>query len=377
MFLCLAASSHAAFADALQEAGKLFKKGQYPLAMKDVDAWLSKHPKDVQGRFLKGLILTKENKLEDAIKVFHGLTVDYPRLPEPYNNLAVIYAAQGNYEKAKDELEAAIQTHPSYATAHENLGDIYAKLASQAYDKALQLGKSNANAAMRLTPIDALYSREPAYAAPVRIASSELPETAKIESAPEKPVAKLAEKPEEKPVAKPVGKPAAKQEEKVVAQTEKKPEPKSKPEPEKKTEAKSKPEPEKKTEAKPVARHKPKPDETVDEAKAVVSSINAWARAWSNQNVEAYLAHYADDFKPADGRSLAHWKALRKARLKRPKHISVKVSDPEISLKGRKHATIRFKQSYASSSMKETTVKIITLSKVGGKWLIETEKVGH
>jgi len=53
--------------------------------------------------------------------------------------IAVLYAGQGQYEKARQALEMAIRTHPSYATAHENLGDVYAKLASQAYDKALSL----------------------------------------------------------------------------------------------------------------------------------------------------------------------------------------------------------------------------------------------
>ena len=47
-------------------------------------------------------------------------------------DLAVLYAGRGEYEKARESLEMAIRTHPSYATAHENLGDVYAKLASQA-----------------------------------------------------------------------------------------------------------------------------------------------------------------------------------------------------------------------------------------------------
>ena len=85
------------------------------------------------------MILTEQNKTDDAIKVFTELTEDYPELPEPYNNLAVLYATQGEYDKARKALEMAIRTHPSYAIAHENLGDIYATLASQAYDKALQL----------------------------------------------------------------------------------------------------------------------------------------------------------------------------------------------------------------------------------------------
>ncbi len=100
--------------------------------------------------FKQGLALTEQGKTAEAIKVFTSLTEDYPQLPEPYNNLAVLYAGQGQYEKAKVALEMAIRTHPSYATAHENLGDIYAKMASQAYDRALQLDKSNTSSATKL-----------------------------------------------------------------------------------------------------------------------------------------------------------------------------------------------------------------------------------
>jgi tetratricopeptide (TPR) repeat protein len=89
--------------------------------------------------------------------VFTALTEDYPELPEPYNNLAVLYASQGNYEKAKSALELAIHTHPSYATAHENLGDIYAQLASRAYDRALQLDKTNTAAQTKLAMVKELF----------------------------------------------------------------------------------------------------------------------------------------------------------------------------------------------------------------------------
>ena len=120
--------------------------------------YLATSPKDARGRFLKGIILTEQNKPNDAIKVFTELTQDYPELPEPYNNLAVLYASQGQYDKARTALEMAIRTHPSYATAHENLGDIYAKMASQAYDKALQLDKSNTTAQTKLNLIKDLFS---------------------------------------------------------------------------------------------------------------------------------------------------------------------------------------------------------------------------
>ncbi len=66
--------------------------------------------------------------------------------------------SQGQYDKARNALEMAIRTHPSYATAHENLGDIYAKMASQAYDKALQIDRGNATAQTKLNLIKELFS---------------------------------------------------------------------------------------------------------------------------------------------------------------------------------------------------------------------------
>ena len=135
-----------------------YKQGNAPKRSNRLNAYLTQHPKDARARFLKGVILTEQNRTEDAIAVFTALTEDFPELPEPYNNLAVLYAEQGNYDKAREALEMAIRTHPSYAIAHENLGDIYATLASQAYDKALQLDGRNATAGKKLALIRELFS---------------------------------------------------------------------------------------------------------------------------------------------------------------------------------------------------------------------------
>ncbi len=152
---------HAQSSADLTESNRLFKAGQPDRALERVNAFLKASPKDARGRFLKGILLAEQKKPEDAIKVFLDLTHDFPELPEPYNNLAVIYAAQGLYDKARGALEMAIRTHPSYATAHENLGDIYAKMASQAYDKALQLDKSNRGAQTKLNLIKDMISTAP------------------------------------------------------------------------------------------------------------------------------------------------------------------------------------------------------------------------
>ncbi len=158
--LCiLLAITLSAQADDVQDANKLFKQGRHAQAMEKVNAFLANNPKDAQARFLKGLIFTEQGNTADAIKTFTGITEDYPELPEPYNNLAVLYAGQGQYEKARSALEMAIRTNPNYSTAHENLGDIYAKMASQSYDRAVQLDKSNASAKTKLALMRDLFSK--------------------------------------------------------------------------------------------------------------------------------------------------------------------------------------------------------------------------
>ena len=156
-----ATCSGLASADEISDIGKLLKGGQLDQASQRVDAYLASKPRDAQGQFLKGLIQTEQNKTAEAIATFTRLTELYPELPEPYNNLAVLYAGQGQYEKARTALEMAIRTHPSYATAHENLGDVYAKLASQAYDKALQLDSNNPTAQTKLALVRDLIGARP------------------------------------------------------------------------------------------------------------------------------------------------------------------------------------------------------------------------
>src|SRR2546423_3000472 len=166
--LGLAGIAWAAPADDLREAQKLYGQGKVAPALEKIDLYLKANPREPQGRFLRGLLLTEQRRVPEAIQVFTGLTEDFPELPEPYNNLAVLYASQGNYDKAKSALELAIHTHPSYATAHENLGDIYAQLASRAYDRALQLDKNNTTAQVKLAMVKDLFSSQKGAASPAR-----------------------------------------------------------------------------------------------------------------------------------------------------------------------------------------------------------------
>ena len=348
MGLALSVSvSFAIAADTLPDIQLLMKQGQMPQALEKVDAYISTKPKDAQGRFLKGLILTEMGRPADAIPVFTRLTEDYPELPEPYNNLAVLYAQQKQYDKARTALEMAIRTHPSYSIAHENLGDVYAKLASQAYDKALQLDSSNSVTQSKLSLIRELISTsskpgvrpgaatirpatEPvkiAAAEPVKPVATPQPATAVVNpvTLPAKPVEKPAEKTAEAKAANPVP-------------------------------------------AKPVA--------TDSNSEADVSkALQGWASAWSRKDVKSYLAYYASDFQTPNGMARKAWETERTQRIDKPGKLLVSVDEIKVSIAGDK-ATARFRQHYNSASLKTTASKTVVFIRSEGKWLIQQERVG-
>jgi Flp pilus assembly protein TadD len=137
--LVLSASGLPAIADPYNEVNRLTSSGQLEKALAQADAYLVAKPRDPQMRFLKGVALSELGRKAEAEEVFLLLTREYPELPEPYNNLAVLLAARGQYDQARLQLEAALRNDPAYATAHENLGDVLARLAARSYARALQL----------------------------------------------------------------------------------------------------------------------------------------------------------------------------------------------------------------------------------------------
>ena len=337
--LLLSVSVTVVSAQTLPEVQRLMKQNQMPQALEKVDLYISTKPKDAQGLFLRGLILTELGRTADAIAVFTKLTEDFPELPEPYNNLAVLYAQQKQYDKARTALEMAIRTHPSYSIAHENLGDVYAKLASQAYDKALQLDSSNAATQTKLSMIKELISTsskpgtKPAAAATPVVAE------------PAKPAVVEAPKPAPVAVA-PVVKPVEKAPEPVA--TVKTPEVKTPAE---------------------------KPTDTSGIEAEVTKAVRGWASAWSRKDVKAYLAYYANDFQTPKGMARKAWETERTQRIDKPGKLQVSVDDIKISLANDK-ATVRFRQNYTSTTLKSSTGKTLILVKSAGKWLIQQERVG-
>jgi tetratricopeptide (TPR) repeat protein len=323
-------SASPARADELQDIDRLLKQGQHAQALERVNQYLVQKPRDAKGRFIKGLILAEQNKVAEAIEVFTALAHDYPELPEPYNNLAVLYATQGQYEKARQQLEMSIRTHPSYATAYENLGDVYTKLASQAYDKALQFDSSNSAAKNKLSLIRDLMS------------SNRLPRASSAPSAT--PVESSAQP----PAAKAVPTKSADQTKRAAAQA-------------------------KPAAQKPAEQRAGTQEGNKDE---VLQAVLAWGNAWSRQNVETYLAFYAADFKTPKGEDRSQWEASRRERITKPKKIEVIIESPKVTLKGDSSAVVTFRQIYRSDSLKISSSKTLVLVRSDGRWQIQQERAG-
>jgi tetratricopeptide (TPR) repeat protein len=362
--LCLAmlAALGTARADDTADIQRFMRAGQWAEAVAQADKALAAKPRDAQLRFLKGVALTEQGKTSDAITLFTKLTEDFPELPEPYNNLAVLYASQSQFDKARAALEMAIRTHPSYATAHENLGDVYAKLASQAYTKALQLDGSNnaaqgklnlmrdlfsakagtsqvkpgANAAASVAAATAATAIAAATPAPVSMATPAKP--AVVAPPPAAPPAPVAAAPVPKPVPAPA--PVA------VA-----PKPAPVPAPV------------------PTA-----PAPNGDDKAAVLAAVNDWAQAWSSRNMSAYFGSYTPGYSAA-GTSRAKWEADRRARIEGKKNIKVGVSAASVEVNG-DTATVRFKQDYESDQLNVDSRKTLVLTRSGGRWLIKQESSG-
>jgi Flp pilus assembly protein TadD len=144
---------------AATDISELMKAGQNDEALRRADARLKDNPRDAQVRFMRGVILAEQGKSVEATLVFETLIQEFPELPEPYNNLAAIHAAQGRYESALRLLQQALAAQPNYATAYENLGDLYLSMAEQAYGKALGLDVNNAVAKAKLETARELNAR--------------------------------------------------------------------------------------------------------------------------------------------------------------------------------------------------------------------------
>ena len=337
-------------ADDYQTAQQLYQKGQPAEAIARLDAHLASQPRDARARFLKGVILSETSRRAEAIEVFTLLTQDFPELPEPYNNLAVLYAGRGDYDRAREALLMAIRNYPEYTNAHENLGDVYAALARQQYARAIELDRKNQTAPKKLTLLRELLPPAPpaAKAAEPPVAAMAQPGEPRLEvlSPPSAPAVE-APPPEVKldvaPESPVLGLPSTGTDGGAAG-------------------AAASPSP-------------AAPAGTVQQRiEAVLRTVDGWAQAWSQRDASAYLAFYGPGFRPPKGEPRAKWESARRADFAKLRNVTVKVLDPQVTFGADElHASVAFAQEYASATQKVNGRKTLDLVRDGERWLIEKE----
>lgn len=309
-----------------------------------------------------GLTLWQKNDLIGAETQFKKAIETFPNDPRVYNNLAAFYAAQGNYEQARDYLEKALATDKEYETVYHNLGAVYAEMARGSYGRALQLKNSQqfislpvfsaegieniGSASGEEVAVSAVDTSTPAQIAGVanvdttvdvsRTAEATVMKKPTVEVEKEQTVPGVSE-----PVESETNTPliSALEEAEAVVKTE---------------------------------------DVLADnETSAPVSPeafLQNWAAAWSSQNVDDYLAFYGDKFIPPAGRTRPQWKKQRHQRLTAPKKITVSLDNFKVTPQSNDKVKVETIQSYQSDVMSDKTRKVFDLQHEGQSWKIIRER---
>lgn len=303
-----------------------YRAGKHAQALTLIEDYLASGQKDPQILLLRGVIMAETGRTKEAKSVFQGLIVDYPQLPEPYNNLAVIYAADGDFEKARTVLEMAIKTNPSYATAYENLGDIYAKLASDSYAKALNLQpKKNIQPKLRLinqvvalTPSAITSSPAAAVTAGTSHASNPTVTPASNARSAAPPTAVTENSTKDRSAEHALLDPATQE--------------------------------------------------------AVSQALERWRQAWSERDIQAYLDSYVPDYTPGPNVTHEQWANERTARIVPRKRIEVRIEDLTLQPHADGGVLARFTQHYRSDNLESRARKELVLVQRQGRWLITRER---
>lgn len=302
------------------ELDRLLREGERQQALDWIDRRLSAQANQATLLLMKGVLLVESERIEEAKKVFQDLIRIAPQLPQAYNNLAVLYARQGDLAKARTTLERAIKANPAYTVAHENLADIYARLAGEAYARSLDAYPGD-RVAQQSGPSDRTESRQPRsqadHAGSAQIAS--ISTAPKGVSTPEPP------------------EPTAMRGSATVASN-------------------------------PVAASVSRDE--------VLAAVERWRQAWSARDMVSYFAAYVPGYAPA-GQAGGHaaWVKQRTARIQGKSQIEVKLENITVLSLEDQEARVRFHQRYQAPGLKSSSHKELELRRSNGQWQISAERL--
>lgn len=175
--------SRSVLSSSLQQLESEIGEHKFSQAAQTGIAILLQQPDNIQAKFLTALALQNNNQSDMAINYYQEIIHSHPELPEPRNNLAMIYMNKGQYDQAIDLLVASLKTHPAYATAWQNLNLLYQGLASEAYRKALSKERNPRSVMdkIQLTALTSIYDNSSLAALPeTQTSSTDKPPTRSI-----------------------------------------------------------------------------------------------------------------------------------------------------------------------------------------------------
>ncbi len=365
-----------------QEARQLIASGDAGIALVQLDTYLATSPKDAEARFARGIALSRLGRNADAIRAFSELIRDVPQFPEPYNNLGVLLAGNGDYAKARSAFEIALAKNPQYTAAQLNLADIDVALATQAYQNIVNRDPANTEAQLKLILLKNVQTAEAKRGAAV----AAVPASANtgVSVAPPPPFEPIVTRPlETAPLEAPTPVPPA------AVNT---PEPAALAALAQADVVSVKRLPETGSPALAVvpvpaaAAASPTPDAALITAAAgsetdaavakrgVADTIQAWADAWSQRDADRHLSFYAKDFDPPGKKSREQWLAERRNSITAAQHIKLSLDKVRLTMISSDHAQVSFRQNLQADQSTTSGDKTLELRNLGGAWMIVGEK---
>lgn len=94
------------------KARALMNEGKFAEATALIDQHLQQRPRDVQARFLKGMVAMAEGKYEQAVRVFRSILIDQPKAVRVRLELARAFYLAEDYENATRQFQFALAADP-------------------------------------------------------------------------------------------------------------------------------------------------------------------------------------------------------------------------------------------------------------------------
>jgi len=313
--LCINVCSAQTSPPSIDSARILFKQGNDTAALSQLKQLIASDASQYQAWFLQGMIQTRQHQLDAAIASFQQVIQLQPKLAAPYNNLAVIYNEIGDYHAAVKALETSLALNPNYMTAQENIGDLYVKLAADAYKQAL---KHDNNPILRQRYEYLLRIHQPTHIATPAVAN---PASSSVHATATTPI----------------------HQKKLVIPRH------------------------------PTTPLKPRSASSPD-ITAALAVVEGWRAAWSKRDPDAYFATYSDQFTfPQRFDSRQAWMNYKRWAMHKRTYIKVELEHIQPRIISSNVIRVVFLQHFRSNSFNSDASKEMTLEKNQGQWKITHE----